>query len=52
MSSRRVHPPPARGYRYIIGFHNFHVITRYNPSINYAMAVTELAQRIRRQRAP
>ena len=42
----------ARGYRYIIGFHNFHVITRYNPSINYAMAVTELAMSIRRQRAP
>ncbi len=42
----------AQGYRYIIAYHNFHVITRYNPSINYAMAVSELAQRIRRQRAP
>ena len=52
MSVRWAHPPPTRGYRYIIGFHNFHVITRYNSSINYAMAVTELARRIRRQRAP
>lgn len=38
------------GYRYFIGYHNFHVITRYNPSINYAMAVAELAMLIRQQR--
>ncbi|MFL6647359.1 MAG: lytic murein transglycosylase, partial [Sulfurifustaceae bacterium] len=28
---------------------NFYVITRYNSSKNYAMAVYELAQAIRRQ---
>ena len=39
-----------RGYRYIVGFNNFHAITRYNPSINYAMAVAELARRISRKR--
>ena len=39
-----------RGYRYIIGFNNFHVITRYNPSINYAMVVSELSREISRQR--
>lgn len=34
------------GKRYFIGFRNFYAITRYNPSINYAMAVTELSQQI------
>jgi membrane-bound lytic murein transglycosylase B len=29
---------------------NFYVITRYNRSINYAMAVNELATALRRQR--
>ena len=38
-------------YRYIIGFRNFYAITRYNPSVNYAMAVTELSQQISSQRA-
>ncbi|MDD9855330.1 MAG: lytic murein transglycosylase B [Gammaproteobacteria bacterium] len=37
--------------RYVVGFHNFYAITRYNPSVNYAMAVTELSRRIERQRA-
>lgn len=32
-----------------IGYNNFHVITRYNRSPRYAMAVHELAERIRRQ---
>ena len=36
----------ARGNRYFVAFHNFHVITRYNPSVNYAMAVSELAGEI------
>ena len=38
-----------RNYRYFVGFNNFHVITRYNPSINYAMAVAELSMRISQQ---
>lgn len=37
--------------RYFIGYINFYAITRYNPSINYAMAVTELSQEIRALRA-
>lgn len=35
------------GPRYWLGLTNFHVITRYNPSVNYALAVHELAQALR-----
>jgi len=37
----------ATGYR--VGFHNFYVLTRYNSSPLYAMAVFDLAQAIRHQ---
>lgn len=38
------------GMRYWMGFNNFYVITRYNRSVNYALAVHELAQELRRAR--
>jgi len=37
------------GKRYFVGFRNFYAITRYNPSVNYAMAVTELSEEIARR---
>ena len=39
-----------QGNRYIVGFRNFYAITRYNPSVNYAMATAELADSIVRAR--
>lgn len=36
--------------RYVVGFRNFYAITRYNPSINYALAVSELSEAIDRER--
>ena len=34
--------------RYIVGFRNLYAITRYNPSVNYAMAITELSEAIKK----
>jgi membrane-bound lytic murein transglycosylase B len=39
------------GPAYRVGFHNFYVLTRYNTSVRYAMAVHDLAQAIA-QRLP
>ena len=33
--------------QYRVGFQNLHVIARYNPSINYALATCDLAERLR-----
>ena len=38
--------PLSGGVSYRVGFHNFYVITRYNRSPLYAMAVNDLAQAI------
>lgn len=38
------------GNEHWLGFNNFHVITRYNRSVNYAMSVLQLAQEIRAAR--
>ncbi|SET42505.1 membrane-bound lytic murein transglycosylase B [Nitrosospira multiformis] len=39
------------GKEHWLAFNNFHVITRYNRSVNYAMSVLQLAEEIRAARA-
>ena len=39
----------AQGPEYWVGLQNFYVITRYNRSPLYAMAVYQLAQQVRAQ---
>ncbi|MDP1776714.1 MAG: lytic murein transglycosylase, partial [Moraxellaceae bacterium] len=40
----------TNGSEYWIGLHNFYVITRYNRSIMYAMAVNDLANLIKQEK--
>lgn len=42
----------GNGYQYWIGFDNFYVITRYNHSTYYAMAVHQLASQLREAHTP
>jgi membrane-bound lytic murein transglycosylase B len=40
-------PTPGRATQYVLGLQNFYVLTRYNRSFFYALAVYELGQRVK-----
>lgn len=42
-------PSPRRGTEYMLGLKNFYVLTRYNRSFFYALAVYQLGQRVKAQ---
>ncbi|HEX7934368.1 MAG TPA: lytic murein transglycosylase B [Paraburkholderia sp.] len=42
-------PSPGRGTEFMLGLKNFYVLTRYNRSFFYALAVYQLGQRIKSQ---
>jgi membrane-bound lytic murein transglycosylase B len=42
-------PSPGRGTEFVLGLKNFYVLTRYNRSFFYALAVYQLGQRVKEQ---
>jgi membrane-bound lytic murein transglycosylase B len=42
-------PSPGRGTEFMLGLKNFYVLTRYNRSFFYALAVHQLGQRVKAQ---
>jgi membrane-bound lytic murein transglycosylase B len=44
-------PSPGRGTEFMLGLKNFYVLTRYNRSFFYALAVYQLGQRVKEQMA-
>jgi membrane-bound lytic murein transglycosylase B len=44
-------PTPGRPTEYVLGLKNFYVLTRYNRSFFYALAVYQLGQRVKAQMA-
>jgi membrane-bound lytic murein transglycosylase B len=42
-------PSPGRGTEFVLGLKNFYVLTRYNRSFFYALAVYQLGQKVKAQ---